>query len=113
MLLQKLDMCDIYISSHFAGYARISNVEFFQSGQEGFNDPYDPRFSLTFLNTGAVSDIRPSYVTNSAFHHGFSPAIGVFGTNGITISGNVIHNTVGTGTLINCVFVFACRYDRS
>lgn len=36
------------------GYARISNVEFYHSGQEGFRDSTDPRYAVTFLNLGQV-----------------------------------------------------------
>ena len=79
------------------GYARISNVEFHRSGQEGYVAHYDPRFSLAFLDTGTVSDIKPSYVRANAFHDGFSTAIGVFGANELDISNNVIHHTVGSG----------------
>ena len=36
------------------GKAQIRNVEFFQSGQEGWTDHYDPRYSAAFLNLGEV-----------------------------------------------------------
>lgn len=36
------------------GNARISNVEFYHSGQEGFRDSTDPRYAVTFLNLGQV-----------------------------------------------------------
>lgn len=34
--------------------AQIRNVEFFQTGQEGWTDYYDPRYSVAFLNLGEV-----------------------------------------------------------
>lgn len=38
-----------------------------------------------------------SYIKGCAFHHGFSPAIGIFETDGLSIDDNVIHHTVGEG----------------
>lgn len=38
-----------------------------------------------------------SYIQGCAFHDGFSPAIGVFGTEGLTVDDNVVHHTVGEG----------------
>ncbi|CAH1789358.1 unnamed protein product [Owenia fusiformis] len=80
----------------YTGWARISNVEFYRSGQEGYTEDYDPRYSLAFLNTGTNSELTPSLIRNNAFHHGFSPAIGVFGANGMPIENNVVHHTVGS-----------------
>ncbi|KAM7317037.1 hypothetical protein ACRRTK_023339 [Alexandromys fortis] len=84
----------------FKGNARISNVEFYHSGQEGFRDSTDPRYAVTFLNLGQTEDQGLSYVRGCAFHHGFSPAIGVFGTDGLDIDDNIIHFTVGEGIRI-------------
>ena len=80
-----------------SGYARLSNVEFYHSGQEGFVATYDARFSLTFFDIGRVSATRPSYVTHCTFHNGFSPAFGVVGTHDLEFVNNVIHHTVGSG----------------
>lgn len=38
----------------YLGTAQIRNVEFFHSGQEGWTDKTDPRFSVAFLNLGKV-----------------------------------------------------------
>ena len=84
------------ILSLWSGYARISNVEFYHSGQEGWTDAYDPRYSLAYLDTGAVVEARPSYVKQCGFNTGFAPAIGVFGASGITIEDNVVYETVGS-----------------
>ncbi|XP_013209363.1 fibrocystin-L [Microtus ochrogaster] len=84
----------------FKGNARISNVEFYHSGQEGFRDSTDPRYAVTFLNLGQTEEHGLSYVRGCAFHHGFSPAIGVFGTDGLDIDDNIIHFTVGEGIRI-------------
>ncbi|XP_073535878.1 fibrocystin-L [Phyllobates terribilis] len=84
------------IDVEYRGSARIENVEFYHSGQEGYRDPTDPRYSLAFLNLAEVSS-NESYVKGCAFHNGFSPAIGVFYTNGLDIDDNVVHFTVGEG----------------
>lgn len=41
--------------------------------------------------------VGESYIKGCAFHDGFAPAIGVFGTDGLSIEDNVIHHTVGEG----------------
>ncbi|KAL4228553.1 Fibrocystin-L [Mactra antiquata] len=79
------------------GYARLSNVEFYHTGQEGFTEEYDPRFSLAFLNTGTVDNVKPSSVTKCSFHHSFSTGIGVFGTNGLNVTDNIVTGSVGHG----------------
>ncbi|XP_065139309.1 fibrocystin-L-like [Paramisgurnus dabryanus] len=84
--------------SDYRGRAQIRNVEFYHTGQEGWNDPSDPRYSLAFLNLGDVAG--ESYIKGCAFHDGFAPAIGVFGTDGLNIDDNVIHHTVGEGIRI-------------
>ncbi|XP_063307204.1 fibrocystin-L-like [Pelobates fuscus] len=80
----------------YTGSARIENVEFYHSGQEGFTDVTDPRYSIAFLNLQEV-DQNTSYVRGCAFHDGFAPAIGIFTTNGLDIDDNIIHFTVGEG----------------
>ena len=85
------------------GYARISNVQFFHTGQEGFREFYDPRYSLAFLDIGEKDKLHPSFVKGCSFHNGFSPAIGVYGTEGVLLQDNVLHHTVGPG-----LFIQAC-----
>ncbi|KAG8441696.1 hypothetical protein GDO86_010760 [Hymenochirus boettgeri] len=82
--------------AEFTGSAKIENVEFYHTGQEGYRDPTDPRYSLAFLYLGEIPE-NSSYVRGCAFHNGFSPAIGVFSTNGLDVDDNVIHYTVGEG----------------
>ncbi|KAG7317211.1 hypothetical protein KOW79_019509 [Hemibagrus wyckioides] len=81
---------------NFRGKAQIRDVEFYHTGQEGWKDSIDPRYSVAFLNLGMVSQ-NESYIKGCAFHHGFSPAIGIFGTDGLSVDDNVIHHTVGEG----------------
>ncbi|XP_069815730.1 fibrocystin-L-like [Dendropsophus ebraccatus] len=84
----------------YRGSARIENVEFYHSGQEGYRDPTDPRYSLAFLYLEEIST-NESYVRGCAFHHGFSPAIGVFYSNGLDIDDNAIYFTVGEGIRVS------------
>ncbi|XP_077023612.1 fibrocystin-L [Tamandua tetradactyla] len=84
----------------FKGNARISNVEFYHSGQEGYRDSPDPRYAVTFHNLGQIQERDSSYIRGCAFHDGFSPAIGVLGTDGLDIDDNIIHFTVGEGIII-------------
>uniref|UniRef100_A0A3Q3K5H6 Polycystic kidney and hepatic disease 1 (autosomal recessive)-like 1 n=1 Tax=Monopterus albus TaxID=43700 RepID=A0A3Q3K5H6_MONAL len=79
--------------------AQIRNVEFIHSGQEGWTDDTDPRYSVAFLNLGEVSG-GDSYIQGCAFHDGFSPAIGVFGTDGLKVDDNIVHHAVGEGIRI-------------
>ncbi|KAM9824037.1 PKHD1 like 1, tandem duplicate 1 [Neosynchiropus ocellatus] len=83
----------------YKGEAIIKNVEFYRSGQEGWSDSSDPRYSVAFWNLGAVTE-DSSILQGCSFHHGFSPAIGVFGTHHINIDDNVVHHTVGEGIRI-------------
>uniref|UniRef100_A0A667X934 PKHD1 like 1, tandem duplicate 2 n=1 Tax=Myripristis murdjan TaxID=586833 RepID=A0A667X934_9TELE len=78
----------------YRGTAQIRNVEFYRSGQEGWTDYTDPRYSVAFLNLGEVQQ-HSDTLRGCAFHHGFSPAIGVFGTDGLNVDDNVIFRTVG------------------
>ncbi|XP_061189118.1 fibrocystin-L-like [Saccostrea echinata] len=79
----------------YTGFARISNVEFFRGGQEGFTATYDPRHALSFVDI-PISNIKPCYVKQSSFHHNLGIAIGVYGTNDLEIQNNVIHHTIGS-----------------
>ena len=66
-------------------------------GQEGWNEFYDPRYAVAFLNTGDVTDIKPSEVTNCTMWYNFNSALGVFGSYNMNITGNVAYRTVGSG----------------
>ncbi|XP_072530724.1 PKHD1 like 1, tandem duplicate 1 [Salminus brasiliensis] len=81
---------------NYRGKAQIRDVEFYHTGQEGWTDYTDPRYSLAFLDLGEVGQ-NESYIKGCAFHHGFAPAIGIFGTDGLSVDDNVIHHTVGEG----------------
>ena len=72
-------------------------MEFKHTGQEGFTESYDARFSLAYIGVGTVSYIKPSSVTKCSFHKGFNSAIGAFGIGGLKIIDNVVHHVVGNG----------------
>ncbi|OWF49746.1 Fibrocystin-L [Mizuhopecten yessoensis] len=79
------------------GYARLQNTEFYHTGQEGWTGSHDPRFSLTYKDTGPAGvPAFPSSVKNCVFHDGFSTAVGVFGAPDLLIEYNIIYHTVGT-----------------
>ncbi|GFN92106.1 fibrocystin-l [Plakobranchus ocellatus] len=87
-----------YDGEQRAGFAQFSNVEFFHTGQEGFTENYDARFSLTFMDTlSNPGQIMYSFVKRCAFHNGYSTAIGAFAIQGLEIDENTVHHTVGPG----------------
>jgi hypothetical protein len=81
-------------------------VEFYHTGQEGYTDDFDPRYSLAFLAVGDVSDVKPSSVTGCSFHNGFNTAIGVYGAGSLNVTNNVIFGAVGNGNLCICFCKF-------
>lgn len=50
----KTNLRTFYFYVIFIGKAQIRDVEFYHSGQEGWTDSTDPRYSVTFLNLGVV-----------------------------------------------------------
>ena len=45
-----------------SGFARVENAEFYHMGQVGYINCEDLRFALSYVNTGTVSSIKPSYI---------------------------------------------------
>ncbi|XP_067676837.1 fibrocystin-L-like isoform X2 [Haliotis asinina] len=86
----------------YSGVAKVKNVEFYHTGQEGYTSSYDPRFSLAFIGI-RNNDVRLSYVSYCSFHHGFAPAVGIFGVKDVLIDNNVVHHTVGSGIISDSV----------
>ncbi|XP_052830942.1 fibrocystin-L [Octopus bimaculoides] len=86
----------------FVGYIRLSNVEFYHSGQYGWATKNDPRYSVALHNLGTIDHrLRPTYVRNCSFHDGFSTAIGIYSSHTVTIDNNIIHHTIGSGIISN------------
>ena len=79
---------------YFKGFARISNVEFDLFGQFSTYGGDDFAYGILFSELGTYNPSRPSYVTNSAFHNGFSAAIGILNSASIPITNNVVHHTI-------------------
>ena len=90
--------CRILVGSYsneYTGSAALSGVEFKGCGQQGgFVEDSDPRFSLSFVNVGTITD-SSSYIESCSFHRSYSTGIGVTGTNNLTISGNVVYHSIG------------------
>ena len=82
----------------YKGFARLSNVEFDLFGQ--FNRGNDRKYGILFSNLGDYNYSRPSYVRNCSFHHGFTTAIGIQGSNSIPIENNIVHRTLDFGIYI-------------
>eukprot|EP00795_Rhopilema_esculentum_P009048 gene9048-16692_t len=94
--------CRVLVGSYidagvsYRGKAMISNVQFKNCGQYGWNEDYDPRFALSFVNLGKIQG-NESFVRGSSFHDGFSSGIGIFGTDKLLVEDNVLHHVVGAG----------------
>ena len=90
--------CRVLVSSgDTTGTVQLEGVEFKGCGQIGLSDSFDPRFALAFLNTGRQ---RNAYVRYCSFHDGYNTAIGMFATDNMEITSNVIHGTVGPSMLV-------------
>ena len=93
--------CRVLVSSNtqsdFRGTVQLQGVEFNGCGQLGYTDDFDPRFALAMFNTGGQST---SYIRECSFHDGFNTAVGIFGSDEMTISDNVIHSTVGPSMVL-------------
>lgn len=77
-------------------------------GQLSYNEAFDPRYAVAFVDTGVRSNIKPSNMDGNSFQNGLSTQIGVYGADGITINNNVMYNFVGPGKAcdyVTCVDV--------
>ena len=79
---------------YYKGYARLSNVEFYHSGQYNRDVEVDTPFGVMISNLGAYNSQRPTYLRSCAFHHGYYAAIGILGSSSIPIENNVIYRTL-------------------
>ena len=76
----------------FVGSIQMEGVELRGCGQRGYTEIYDPRYALAVLNANG----RGSYIRSCSIHDGYNTGIGIFGTNAVELTDNVIHNTVGS-----------------
>jgi hypothetical protein len=81
----------------FKGYVRVSNAEFVRFGQYNKGTGDDNTYGILLNNLGNQNWSRPSYVNNSAFHDGFSAAVGVLSTSGVPIANNVVYKAIERG----------------
>lgn len=88
------------ILMYYKGFTRLSNVEFNHPGQFSRESGDDSKYGILLSDLGAYNSSRPSYITNCAFHHGFSAAIGIFTSSSIPIVNNVIYYTIDYGLFI-------------
>ena len=65
-------------------------------GQKSWVDSYDPRFSLAMLDLNDNGE--KSSVKKCAFNKNYNGAIGLFYSNKIVVSENVVYHTIGAGT---------------
>ena len=79
---------------HYVGFLRISDVEFNLFGQYSTYAKNDFGYGILFYNLGSYSPTRPTYIKNSAFHNGFSAAIGIIKSDRLPITNNVFHHTL-------------------
>jgi hypothetical protein len=79
---------------YYKGFTRLSDVEFVHPGQFSRESGDDAKYGILLSNLGSYNSSRPTHVTNCAFHHGYSAAIGIFSSSGIPIENNVIYYTI-------------------
>ena len=81
----------------FAGFARLSYVEFINMGQRDYGESYDARNALTFYETDK-RDAKPHDIKGCSFRNPYGTAIGVYGSAGIRFYNNVVYNAADNGT---------------
>ena len=98
--------CRIFVSSYtneystrMVGSAQLDGVEIAYCGQEGYSDSFDPRYSFAVRNT-RIGAAASTYIRRSSIHDGYNTGIGVFTSDGVIISDNVIHRTVGPSVVL-------------
>ncbi|CAF2963963.1 unnamed protein product [Rotaria sp. Silwood2] len=82
-----------YINTYYKGYARLSNAQFIGFGQFVDAPNNDKREAIHLYNLGDWNASRPTYVDSCSFDTGYYSAIGIWETNGVPITRNVIYNT--------------------
>ena len=97
--------CRIFVSSYIFRVRRIGNahldgVEISNCGQVEYADSFDPRFSLAISNTRSITNTEITYIRRSSIHDGYNIGIGVFASDNVLISDNVIHSTVGPSVIL-------------
>ena len=89
--------------------AMIQGVEFKNSGQQGYREYFDPRYSLALQNT---NHLNPSYVKDCSVNEGFNHGIGIVSSPRVKVYNNVIYATQGSGVKTNSPNV-STNYKRT
>ena len=72
-------------------------------GQEGYTDPFDPRYALVYMDTGPTNPLtKPSGLVGCSFLDSYNTVVGVFGTTGIMLRDDVMFSVIGPGCYL-CV----------
>ncbi len=79
------------ILMYYKGYARLSDVEFVHPGQYFRGTGEESTFGIVISNLGTYNYSRPTYVRSCSFHHGYTAAIGILGSDSIPIENNVFY----------------------
>ena len=69
-------------------------------GQLGYGEAFDPRYAISYVQTGRSFNVKPSYLIGNSFLNGFSTQIGVYGADELLIKNNVLQGFIGPGKKI-------------
>ncbi|CAF3424464.1 unnamed protein product [Rotaria sp. Silwood1] len=89
-----------YIYTYYKGYARLSNTQFIGYGQYVDAANEDKREGIHLYNLGNWNSSRPTYIDSCSFDGGYYSAIGVWDTNGIPITNNVVYKTYESAIVV-------------
>ncbi|CAF4366562.1 unnamed protein product [Rotaria socialis] len=89
-----------YVYTYYKGYARLSNTQFIGFGRFDETDNSDQQSGIYMNSLGDWNYQRPTYIDSCSFDGGFNAAIGMFTTNGVPITNNIIYNTYRSGIAI-------------
>ncbi|CAF1691206.1 unnamed protein product, partial [Adineta ricciae] len=83
--------------TYYKGFARLSDTQFIGYGQFVDAADEDKREGIHMYNLGDWNASRPTYVDSCSFDGGSYSAIGLWDTNGVPITNNVVYNTYQSG----------------
>jgi len=97
--------CRIFVSTYSfhgrrVGNAQLYGVEISNCGQLGYIDSFDPRYALAISNIRSITSSEVTYIRRSSIHDSYNSGIGVFGSDNVLITDNVIHVTVGPSLIV-------------
>ncbi|CAF3397266.1 unnamed protein product, partial [Rotaria socialis] len=89
-----------YLTTYYKGYARISDTQFIGFGQYIDAPKEDRREGFHLFNLGSWNASRPTYINSCSFDTGYYPAIGIWSTDGVPITNNVVYNTFESAIVV-------------